>query len=267
MNASSPHTRKMPAVIAVARLRYLGSSSPSSFSKSRFTGIRTNAETAKQRKPLNVWAKMATTASTAETAKAIQRNILFSIIAFPSTIRTYAAVGQLCSAVSTHPSGRCICGRQSRMFLVHPEPECRRQDQGNAEPAGKGQKDNAGNNGSPENLGAFLVSGMCPDQNESQREKEDREQGDDAVLTVPRLFFCGCGIDGGGGLSGCEVPATALTQISLSSIGVFAILDDIGRMALDASWHDVSNPFLWCFWMPSILYKISINFSIERQIL
>ena len=52
VNASSPHTRKMPAVIAVARLRYLGSSSPSSFSKSRFTGIRTNAETAKQRKPL-----------------------------------------------------------------------------------------------------------------------------------------------------------------------------------------------------------------------
>ena len=162
VNASSPQTRKMPAVIAVARLRYFGSSSLSSFSKSRFTGM--NAATAKQRKPLKVWAKIAITASTAETAKAIQRNVLFSIIASTSAVRAYAAVWQLCSAVSTHPSGRCICGRQSRMFLVHPEPECRRQDQGDTKPTGKGQKDNAGDYGSPKNFGAFLVSGVCPDQ-------------------------------------------------------------------------------------------------------
>ena len=46
VNASSPQTRKMPAVIAVARLRYFGSSSLSSFSKSRFTGMKMNAATA-----------------------------------------------------------------------------------------------------------------------------------------------------------------------------------------------------------------------------
>jgi hypothetical protein len=50
------------------------------------------------------------------------------------------------------------------MFLVHPEPECRRQDQGGTKPTGKGQKDNAGDYGSPKNFGAFLVSGVCPDQ-------------------------------------------------------------------------------------------------------
>ena len=161
---SGPQTRKMPAVIAVARLRYFGSSSLSSFSKSRFTGMKMNAATAKQRKPLKVWAKIAITASTAETAKAIQRNVLFSIIASTSAVRAYAAVWHLCTAVSTHPSGRCICGRQSRMFLVHPEPECRRQDQGDTKPTGKGQKDNAGDYGSPKNFGAFLVSGVCPDQ-------------------------------------------------------------------------------------------------------
>lgn len=164
VNASSPQTRKMPAVIAVARLRYFGSSSLSSFSKSRFTGMKMNAATAKQRKPLKVWAKIAITASTAETAKAIQRNVLFSIIASTSAVRAYAAVWHLCTAVSTHPPGRCICGRQSRMFLVHPEPECRRQDQGDTKPTGKGQKDNAGDYGSPKNFGAFLVSGVCPDQ-------------------------------------------------------------------------------------------------------
>ena len=71
VNASSPQTRKMPAVIAVARLRYFGSSSLSSFSKSRFAGMKMNAAAAKQRKPLKVWAKIAITASTAETAKAI----------------------------------------------------------------------------------------------------------------------------------------------------------------------------------------------------
>ena len=120
--------------------------------------------TAKQRKPLKVWAKIAITASTAETAKAIQRNVLFSIIASTSAVRAYAAVWHLCTAVSTHPPGRCICGRQSRMFLVHPEPECRRQDQGDTKPTGKGQKDNAGDYGSPKNFGAFLVSGVCPDQ-------------------------------------------------------------------------------------------------------
>lgn len=113
-------------------------------------------------------AKIAITASTAETAKAIQRNVLFSIIASTSAVRAYAAVWHLCTAVSTHPSGRCICGRQSRMFLVHPEPECRRQDQGNTKPTGKGQKDNAGDYGSPKNFGAFLVSGVCPDQDQSQ---------------------------------------------------------------------------------------------------
>ena len=134
-------------------------------SKIRFTGMKMNAATAKQRKPLKVWAKIAITASTAETAKAIQRNVLFSIIASTSAVRAYAAVWQLCTAVSTHPSGRCICGRQSRMFLVHPEPECRRQDQGDTKPTGKGQKDNAGDYGSPKNFGAFLVSGVCPDQN------------------------------------------------------------------------------------------------------
>ena len=66
VNASSPQTKKMPAVIAVARLRYFGSSSLSSFSKSRFTGMKMNAAAAKQRKPLKVWAKIAITARSEE---------------------------------------------------------------------------------------------------------------------------------------------------------------------------------------------------------
>ena len=52
VNASSPQTRKMPAVIAVARLRYFGSSSLSSFSKSRFTGMKMNAATRSQTRHL-----------------------------------------------------------------------------------------------------------------------------------------------------------------------------------------------------------------------
>lgn len=55
-------------------------------------GIKINADTTKQRNPLNVWTAIAMTASITETTKAIQRKILFSIIGFTSTVRAYATI-------------------------------------------------------------------------------------------------------------------------------------------------------------------------------